>query len=81
MAAKLIAKFVGIAAFVLGIVMFIIPYLMDAANRAIRSPDWWQTHTGVVAYFWGNTDMVWAAAVGLVVVGLVLFGGSFALKN
>ena len=81
MAAKLITKSVGIAAFVLGIIMFIIPYLMDVANRAIRAPDWWQTHTGVVAYFWSNTDMVWAAAAGLVIVGLALFAGSFALKS
>jgi len=81
LAAKPIAKFVGIAAFVLGIIMFIIPYLMDAANRAVRSPDWWESHKGVVAYFWGSSDMLWVAATGLVIVGLVLFGISFALKS
>ena len=77
--ARSITKFAGVALFILGILMFIIPYLMDVVNRAIRSPKWWETHAGVVAYFWGS-EMLWAAA-GLLVVGLVLVGVSFALKD
>ena len=81
MATKPIVKFVGIASLLLGIVMFVIPYLMDAVNKAIRSPDWWMHNKGVVVYFWASSDMLWVAATGLVIVGLALFGTSFTLKN
>jgi hypothetical protein len=59
--------------------MFVVPYLMDAANRVIRDPSWWTTHAGVVAYFW-SSEMLWAA-VALAVVGLALVVASFALKD
>lgn len=79
----------GIAAFLLGVITFIIPYLEDAANRMIRSPDWWKTHSGAVAWFWGPADWsgsgliapFWTFAAGLIVVGLVLSGLSFATKG
>lgn len=77
--ARTITRFTGIALLVLGVVMFIIPYPMDAVNRIIRSPEWWKTHAGVVAYFWGS-EMLWGAVV-LIIVGLVLIGASFALKD
>jgi len=76
--AKSIAKYAGIALFVLGLFMFIIPYLMDAVNMAIRDPSWWESHAGVVAYF--MSDLLWYAT-GLLVVGLILVGVSFALKD
>lgn len=78
---KTIVKFVGIASLLLGIVMFIIPYIMDAANRMIRDPSWWETHKGVVDYFWAGSDMLWVYVTGMVVFGLVLFGASYALKD
>lgn len=78
----------GIAALLLGIITFVIPYLEDAANRMIRSPDWWTRNTGAVAWFWGPADPsiglyapFWTFAAGLVVVGLVLWGISFAVKT
>lgn len=77
--AKALSKYIGVALLILGVFMFLIPYLMDAANRAIRNPDWWKTHAGVVAYFWGS-EMLWGA-VGLLIAGLVLAGASFALKD
>ncbi len=76
---RTITRFAGVAAFLLGAIMFIIPYPMDAVNRMIRSPAWWETHSGVVAYFWGS-EMLWGA-LGLLVLGLVLIGASFALKD
>lgn len=75
---KSVTRFAGVALFVLGLFMFIIPYLMDAVNRAIRSPAWWENNAGVVAYFW--SDLLWYAT-GLLVVGLILIGISFALKD
>lgn len=78
---KTIVKFVGIASFLLGIAMFIIPYIMDAANRMVRDASWWETHKGVVDYFWNGSDMLWVYVTGMVVLGLVLIGASFALKD
>ena len=78
----------GIAAFLLGILSFIVPYIEDAANRMVRSPGWWTTHSGAVAWFWGPADPsiglfapVWMFSAGLIVVGLVLSGISFAAKG
>ena len=78
----------GVAALLLGVMAFIIPYVEDAANRMIRSPTWWNTHSGAVAWFWGPGDPsialyapVWVFAVGLIVAGLVLSGASVALKG
>jgi len=78
----------GIAAFLLGILSFIVPYIEDAANRMVRSPGWWTTHRGAVAWFWGPADPsiglfapVWMFSAGLIVVGLVLSGISFAAKG
>jgi hypothetical protein len=51
---------------------------MDAVNMAIRDPSWWESHAGVVAYF--MSDLLWYAT-GLLVVGLILVGVSFALKD
>lgn len=78
---KTIVKFVGVALLLLGIVMFIIPYIMDAANRVIREPSWWETHPGVVAYFWTGADMLWAWVTGMTIAGLVLIGASYGLKE
>jgi hypothetical protein len=78
---KPVVRFVGIASFLLGIAMFIIPYIMDAANRMVRDPSWWETHKGVVDYFWHGSDMLWAYVTGMVIFGLVLVGASFALKD
>ncbi len=80
-ATRPVVKFMGIGVLLLGIVMFAIPYVMDAANRLVREPEWWETHEGVVAYFWKGTDMVWAFATGILILGLALFGASFALKD
>ena len=78
----------GIAALLLGVIAFVIPYIEDVANRMIRSPAWWTTHSGAVAWFWGPADPtiglfapVWMFAAGLVVVGLLLSGLSFAVKG
>jgi hypothetical protein len=78
----------GVAVFLVGVLTFIIPYLEDAANRMIRSPGWWTTHSGAVAWFWGPADPslglfapFWEFAVGLIVVGLLLSGASFAVKG
>jgi hypothetical protein len=80
--------YTGIAALLLGIISFIIPYLEDAANRMIRTPDWWMHNSGAVAWFWGPPDPsiglfapFWEFSVGLIVVGLVLYGISFAIKS
>jgi hypothetical protein len=80
--------YTGLAALLLGIITFIVPYLEDAANRMIRSPSWWTTHSGAVAWFWGPADPslglfapFWTFSVGLIVVGLVLSGTSFAVKG
>ncbi|MGD0424942.1 MAG: hypothetical protein ABSA92_16025 [Candidatus Bathyarchaeia archaeon] len=78
----------GVAALLLGVITFIIPYLEDAANRMIRSSSWWTTHSGAVAWFWGPSDPslglfapFWEFAVGLIVAGLVLCGTSVAVKG
>jgi hypothetical protein len=87
-ATKPLLMYSGIAAFLVGVLTFIFPYIMDAANRMIRSPDWLATHTSVAAWFWGPADPTiglfapfWTFAAGLLVVGLVLFGISFAVKG
>jgi hypothetical protein len=79
MATRTVTRYTGVASFLLGVIMFIIPYPMDAVNRMIRSPQWWETNKGVVAYFWGS-EMLWGA-VGLLVLGLVLAGTSYVLKD
>ena len=87
-ATKPLLMYTGIAALLVGVLMFIFPYIMDAANRMIRSPEWWNTHTGVVVWFWGPADPTiglfapfWTFAAGLLVAGLVLYGISFAVKS
>lgn len=84
---KSLLMYTGIAALLLGVITFIIPYLEDAANRMIRTPAWWTHNTGAVAWFWGPADPTiglfapfWEFSVGLIIVGLVLFGISFAIK-
>ena len=79
--------YTGIAALILGILTFVIPYLEDAANRMIRSPAWWTKNAGAVAWFWGPADPsiglfapFWEFSVGLIIVGLLLYGISFAMK-
>jgi hypothetical protein len=83
-----VLMYTGIAAFLLGVITFIIPYIEDAGNRMVRSPGWWTTHSGAVAWFWGPADPsiglfapFWMFSVGLIVVGLVLSGMSFAVKG
>ncbi len=78
----------GVVALLLGVIAFIIPYLEDAANRMIRSPAWWTTNHGAVAWFWGPADPSlglfapsWEFAAALIVIGLVLSGTSFAVKG
>jgi len=79
--------YTGIAALLLGVITFIVPYLEDAANRMIRSPAWWTHNSGAVAWAWGPADPTiglfapfWTFSVGLIIVGLVLFGISYAVK-
>ena len=83
-----VLMYTGIAALLLGVITFVIPYIEDAANRIVRSPGWWTTHRGAVAWFWGPADPsvglfapFWMFSVGLIVVGLVLSGMSFAVKG
>jgi len=84
---KNLIMYTGIAALLLGVVTFIIPYLEDAANRMVRSPGWWTHNSGAVAWFWGPADPTiglfapfWESSVGLIIVGLALFGISVAIK-
>jgi hypothetical protein len=85
---KPLLMYTGIAALILGVLMFVFPYIMDAGNMMVR-PSWFQTHPGgVVAWFWGPADAsiglfapFWTFAVGLIVAGLVLSGISFAVKS
>lgn len=85
---KTILKFVGIALIVLGIVMFIVPYLMDAVRAGYTcpaNPKWCQTHPAVSDYFWNGEDIfpgrLWMYVTGMLVFGLVLFGISYATKD
>jgi hypothetical protein len=85
---KILLLYSGVAALLLGVMTFIIPYLEDAANRMIRSPGWWTTNHGAVAWFWGPADPslglfapFWEFSLGLIVVGLVLGGISVAVKG
>lgn len=70
--AKSICRYLAIVLVLLGLFMFVAPYLMDAASAATGQS------VGAVGYFWSS--MMWTA-VGIVVAGLVLFGASFALKD
>jgi hypothetical protein len=87
-ATKPLLMYTGIAAFLLGVLTFIFPYIMDAGNMMVR-PSWFKTHPGgVVGWFWGPADPslglfapFWTFAVGLVIVGLVLSGISYAVKS
>ena len=85
---KSLLMYSGIAALLLGVVTFIVPYLEDAANKMIRTAAWWTHNSGAVAWFWGPADPsiglfapFWEFSVGLVIVGLVLYGISFAIKG
>ena len=71
-AVKPLCKYVGVVAVIIGVFMFVAPYLLDEVSAAVGQS------VGAVAYFWGG--MMWAA-VGLLVAGLVLVGVSFALKD
>ena len=84
---KSLLMYTGIAALLLGVITFIVPYLEDAANRMIRTPDWWMHNSGAVAWFWGPADPTiglfapfWEFSVSLIIAGLVLFGISFAIN-
>lgn len=87
-ATKPLLMYTGIAVFLVGLLTFIFPYIMDAGNMMVR-PGWFKTHPGgVVGWFWGPADPTiglfvpfWTFAVGLVIVGLVLSCLSFVLKN
>jgi len=86
---KPLLMYTGIAAFLIGILMFIFPYIMDAANSMVRSPSWLAAHKGgVVGWFWGPADPTiglyapfWTFAAGVLIAGLVLFGISYAVKG
>jgi hypothetical protein len=85
---KSILMYTGIAAILVGIATFIIPYLEDAANRMIRTPDWWTHNTGAVAWFWGPADPAlglfapfWMFAAGLIIVGILVSASSLAFKT
>ena len=85
---KPLLMYSGIVAIILGVLMFVFPYIMDAGNMMVR-PSWFKTHPGgVVAWFWGPADPTiglfapfWTFAVGLIIVGIVLSGISFAVKS
>ncbi len=87
-ATKPLLMYTGIALFLIGVLMFVFPYIMDAGNMMVR-PGWFSTHPGgVVAWFWGPADPTiglfapfWTFAVGVLVAGLVLYGASFAAKG
>jgi len=87
-ATKPLLMYTGIAVFLVGLLTFILPYIMDAGNMMVR-PGWFTTHPGgVVAWFWGPADPTiglyapfWTFALGLVIIGLVLCGASFAVKK
>jgi hypothetical protein len=85
---KTIVKFVGIALVLLGVVMFILPYVMDAARAGVTcpaNPTWCANHPAVVDYFWNGADIfpgrLWMYVAGMLVLGLVLLGASYALKD
>jgi len=85
---KTLLMYTGIATILVGIATFIIPYLEDAANRMVRSPDWWTRNSGAVAWFWGPADPslglfapFWMFAAGLIIVGILLSASSLAFKT
>jgi len=73
----------GIGLFIVGVLLFVIPYFMDVMNQV-------RGHApAAVAYFWGSRTScglttvdcgLWAAC-GMVILGLVLIGASFTLKT
>jgi len=85
---KPMVKFVGIALLLLGVVMFIIPYVMDAARQSVTcpaNPTWCEKHPAVVDYFWNGADIfpgrLWMYVAGIAILGLVLFAASYTIKQ
>ncbi len=85
---KTTVKFVGIALVLLGIVMFILPYVMDAVRTSYTCPArpaWCASHPAVAEYFWNGADIfpgrLWMYVAGILVLGLILVAASYALKD
>lgn len=85
---KTTLKYVGLAMVLLGVVMFILPYLMDAARSSYTcpaNPTWCEKHPAVVEYFWNGADIfpgrLWMYVAGILVLGLILVGASYAVKE
>jgi hypothetical protein len=85
---KAALKYVGIALILVSVVMFILPYLMDTVRTGYTcpaNPTWCAKHPAVVDYFWNGVDIfpgrLWMYVAGMLVLGIVLFGASYAVKE
>lgn len=85
---KNLLKYIGMALILLGIVMFILPYVMDAVRTTVTcpaNPTWCAKHPAVVDYFWNGEDIfpgrLWMYVAGMLVLGIILFGTSYATEE